>query len=178
MNSVAERNLDKRYPYLEDKFIEQLDIILLHLNTEGDGTPQVSPEIEEPVSILYKVGDTKRECSSYDFMGTRGNSLKNEMLLLGEFPNNTGSIKNYHWLYSIEHDWDHPTTYIIAELKNGNFIYLVASMGGVLSEYYGTDEGDWQFGYLYVSKNREELIEKCMTDNEYALYIKTSYSRG
>jgi hypothetical protein len=31
-------------------------------------------------------------------MGTRGDSFKNEERLLGEFPNNSGSIKKYHWL--------------------------------------------------------------------------------
>jgi hypothetical protein len=183
MSSVSKRNLLERWNngveryYINDAGVERYydaDRILLHLNTEGDGTPEISPEIEEPVDILYKIGDIKRECSSYDFMGTRGGSFKNEERLLGEFPNNSGSIKKYHWLHTLNADSEDATTYMIAQLENGNFIYLVASMGGMLSEFYGTEDGDWQFGYLYVSNSREELIEKCMTEKEYSLYIKTT----
>jgi hypothetical protein len=158
--------------------------ILSHLDSEGDGTPEISPEVENPLEILCKVGGTKRVCGYRDFFGKKNPAYKVEEHLLEGFPNGEGAISDYLWVHteSTGHWLEDPRTlsghsgktYILAQLKNGNFIYLIASMSGVLAEYYGTEEGDWQFGYLFVSKSREELIEKCMTDEEYTRYIKTS----
>lgn len=175
MNSNTDRILLKR---TGGELSEVSERILQHLDTEGDGTPEINPEIEEPLDILYNVNDIKREIKSP--FNTKHN-LKQEIQLLGDFPSN---IKEYIWIHS-ENLGDYledsrvlsgyyGKTYILAKLTNGNYIYLIASMSGVLSEYYGTEDGDWQFGYLYVSKSREELIQKSMSKDEYTLYINTT----
>lgn len=175
MNMNTERILLKR---TGGELSEISERILQHIDTKGDGTPEINPEIEEPLDILYRVDDIKREIKS-PFNTT--NNLKQENQLLGDFPSN---IKEYIWIHSenlgdyledsrVLNGYD-GKTYILAKLTNESYIYLIASMSGVLSEYYGTEDGDWQFGYLYVSKSREELIQKSMTNKEYTLYIKTT----
>lgn len=184
MTSVTGRILVNR---TGGELCEISERILQHLDPEGDGTPEITPDIEDPLDILLKVDDRKRKINFFFRETDRAQhqkSLLKERKLLEGFPNGKGMIVKFIWIHN-EKTGDfledsrttcgyYGKTYILAQLKNGNFIYLVASMSGVLSEYYGTEEGDWQFGYLFVSSSREELIEKSMTDEEYDLYISTT----